>query len=216
MGNGDVFISARSIGELNVQLVMEALGGGGSRSSAAVQLHDVSVAQAVQMERAAIDDNLENEAKEYLAMKVILNADVKGQGKKGELKEVSDGYARNYLLPRKLATEATADNLNAFRLKEKAKAAQIAREKAEAEENAKKLGAIQVKIAAKAGSNGKLFGSVTSKEISDALHEQFDLSIEKQKIVQAEPIKSFGAYEVKCKLGYEVTGTIHVLVIEEK
>ena len=142
-------------------------------------------------------------------MKVILNADVKGQGKKGELKEVSDGYARNYLLPRKLATEATADNLNAFRLKEKAKAAQIAREKAEAEENAKKLGAIQVKIAAKAGSNGKLFGSVTSKEISDALHEQFA-------IVQAEPIKSFGAYEVKCKLGYEVTGTIHVLVIEDK
>ena len=146
-------------------------------------------------------------------MKVILNVDVKGQGKKGELKEVSDGYDRNYLLPRKLATEATADNLNAFRLKEKAKAAQIARE---AEENAKKLGAIQVKIAAKAGSNGKLFGSVTSKEISDALHEQFDLTIEKQKIVQAEPIKSFGAYEVKCKLGYEVTGTIHVLVIEEK
>ena len=143
-------------------------------------------------------------------MKVILNADVKGQGKKGELKEVSDGYARNYLLPRKLATEATADNLNAFRLKEKA------REKAEAEENAKKLGAIQVKIAAKAGSNGKLFGSVTSKEISDALHEQFALTIEKQKIVQAEPIKSFGAYEVKCKLGYEVTGTIHVLVIEDK
>ena len=77
-------------------------------------------------------------------MKVILNVDVKGQGKKGELKEVSDGYARNYLLPRKLATEATADNLNAFRLKEKAKATQIAREKAEAEENAKKLGAIQV------------------------------------------------------------------------
>ena len=147
-------------------------------------------------------------------MKVILNADVKGQGKKGELKEVSDGYARNYLLPRKLATEATADNLNAFRLKEKAKAAQIAREKAE--ENARKLGAIQVKIAAKAGSNGKLFGSVTSKEISDALHEQFALTIEKQKIVQAEPIKSFGAYEVKCKLGYEVTGTIHVLVIEDK
>lgn len=128
---------------------------------------------------------------------------------------MSDGYARNYLLPRKLATEATADNLNAFRLKEKAKAAQIAREKAEAEENAKKLYAIQVKIAAKAGSNGKLFGSVTSKEISDALHEQFDLTIEKQKIVQAEPIKSFGAYEVKCKLGYEVTDAIHVLVIEE-
>ena len=108
------------------------------------------------------------------------------------------------------------DGVNTAGVLEPAKAAQIAREKAEAEENAKKLGAIQVKIAAKAGSNGKLFGSVTSKEISDALHEQFDLTIEKQKIVQAEPIKSFGAYEVKCKLGYEVTGTIHVLVIEEK
>ena len=130
-----------------------------------------------------------------------------------QIASVSTPDARSLLIQ---PTEATADNLNAFRLKEKAKAAQIAREKAEAEENAKKLGAIQVKIAAKAGSNGKLFGSVTSKEISDALHEQFDLTIEKQKIVQAEPIKSFGAYEVKCKLGYEVTGTIHVLVIEEK
>ena len=147
-------------------------------------------------------------------MKVILNADVKGQGKKGELKEVSDGYARNYLLPRKLATEATADNLNAFRLKEKAKAAQIAREKAEAEENAKKLGAIQVKIAAKAGSNGKLFGSVTSQEISDALKAQHGIEIEKNKIVQPEPIKTFGSFRVKAKLGYEISGTINVLVIE--
>ena len=147
-------------------------------------------------------------------MKVILNADVKGQGKKGELKEVSDGYARNYLLPRKLATEATADNLNAFRLKEKAKAAQIAREKAEAEENAKKLGAIQVKIAAKAGSNGKLFGSVTSQEISDALKAQHGIEIEKNKIVQPEPIKTFGSFQVKAKLGYEISGTINVLVIE--
>ena len=149
-------------------------------------------------------------------MKVILNVDVKGQGKKGELKEVSDGYARNYLLPRKLATEATADNLNAFRLKEKAKAAQIAREKAEAEENAKKLGAIQVKIAAKAGSNGKLFGSVTSKEISDALAEQFEIAIEKKDIVQSDPIKNFGSYAVKCRLGFEVTGTINVMVTEQK
>ena len=147
-------------------------------------------------------------------MKVILNVDVKGQGKKGELKEVSDGYARNYLLPRKLATEATADNLNAFRLKEKAKAAQIAREKAEAEENAKKLGAIQVKIAAKAGSNGKLFGSVTSQEISDALKAQHGIEIEKNKIVQPEPIKTFGSFQVKAKLGYEISGTINVLVIE--
>ena len=147
-------------------------------------------------------------------MKVIFNADVKGQGKKGELKEVSDGYARNYLLPRKLANEATADNLNAFKLKEKAKAAQIAREKAEAEENAKRLGEVTVTVRAKAGGAGKLFGAITSQEISDALKEQHVIEIEKNKIVQAEPIKTFGSFEVKAKLGYEISGTIHVLVIE--
>lgn len=147
-------------------------------------------------------------------MKVIFNVDVKGQGKKGELKEVSDGYARNYLLPRKLAAEATADNINALKLKEKAKAAQMAREKAEAEENAKKLGEITVTVRAKAGGAGKLFGAITSQEISDALREQHGIEIEKNKIVQAEPIKTFGAFQVKAKLGYEISGTINVLVIE--
>ena len=116
-------------------------------------------------------------------MKVIFNADVKGQGKKGEMKEVSTGYARNYLLPRGLASEATADNLNAFKLKEKAKAAQIAKEKAQAQEYSAKLSGIQVTIRAKAGANGKLFGAVTSQEISDALKAQFDMDIEKNKIV---------------------------------
>lgn len=147
-------------------------------------------------------------------MKVIFNVDVRGQGKKGELKEVSTGYARNYLLPRNLATEATPDNLNAFKLKEKAKAAQIAKEKAQAGEYAKKLGAVQVTVRAKAGANGKLFGAVTSQEISDALKEQFGMDIEKNKIVQAEPIKSYGSYTVKAKLGYEISGSINVLVVE--
>ena len=147
-------------------------------------------------------------------MKVIFNVDVRGQGKKGELKEVSTGYARNYLLPRNLATEATPDNLNAFKLKEKAKAAQIAKEKAQAEEYARKLGAVQVTVRAKAGANGKLFGAVTSQEISDALKEQFGMDIEKNKIVQTEPIKSYGSYTVKAKLGYEISGSINVLVVE--
>ena len=147
-------------------------------------------------------------------MKVVFLTDVRGQGKKDELKEVSDGYARNYLLPRKLATEATADNINALKLKEKAKTAQIAREKAQAEENAKKLSGVQVIIRAKAGSGGKLFGAVTSQEISKALKEQFDIDIEKNKIVQADPIKTFGAFTVKAKLGYEVSGTINLLVVE--
>ena len=147
-------------------------------------------------------------------MKVIFLEDVKGKGKKGELKDVSDGYARNFLLPKKLAKEATADNLNTFKMQEKAKAAQIAREKAEAHENAKKLESVVVKIPAKAGSNGKLFGAVTNKEISDALAKQHGMNIEKNKIVLSEPIKSYGAFDVKCKFGYEISGVIHVLVCE--
>jgi len=147
-------------------------------------------------------------------MKVIFNVDVKGQGKKGELKEVSEGYARNYLLPRKLAAEATADNINTLKLKEKARQAQLAREKAAALENAKKLESLQVVIKAKAGGAGKLFGAVTSAEISKALKDQFDIDIEKNKIVQAEPIKTFGAFSVKAKFGFEISGTINVLVVE--
>ena len=149
-------------------------------------------------------------------MKVILNQDVKGQGKKGQLVEVSDGYARNYLLPRKLASEATADALNALKLKEKAKAAQMAKEKALAEENAKRLSGVVVQISARAGQGGRLFGAVTSQEIADALREQHGIELEKNKIVQAEPIKQFGSFEVKAKLGYEVSGTINVLVTEKK
>lgn len=147
-------------------------------------------------------------------MKVIFNVDVKGQGKKGEMKDVSDGYARNYLLPRKLAEEATADNINAMKLRDKAKAAQIAKEKAQAEEYAKQLSAVQVIVKAKAGGAGKLFGAVTSQEISRALKEQFNMDIEKNKIVQAEPIKTFGSFSVKVKLGYEVSGTVNLLVVE--
>ena len=139
-------------------------------------------------------------------MKVIFNVDVRGQGKKGEMKEVSDGYARNYLLPRKLASEATADALNAIKLKEKALA----------EENAKRLSGVVVRIQAKAGQGGRLFGAVTSQEISDALRAQHGIEIEKNKIVQAEPIKQFGTYEVKAKLGYEVSGTINLIVTEQK
>ena len=148
-------------------------------------------------------------------MKVIFNTDVKGQGKKGELKEVSDGYARNYLLPRKLVSEATADNINALKLKERAKARQIELDKAQARENAQKLEGVQVIIRAKAGEKGRLFGAVTSAEISKALKEQYGIDVEKNKIVQGEPIKTFGAYTVKAKLGFEVNGNVNLLVVEE-
>ena len=149
-------------------------------------------------------------------MKVIFNQDVRGQGKRGELKEVSDGYARNYLLPRKLASEATPDLLNAFKLKEKAKKAQMERERAAAEETAKRLEGVSVTISARAGQGGRLFGAITSQEISDALREQHGIDIEKNKIVQAEPIKQFGSFVVKARLGSEISGVINVLVTEKK
>jgi len=148
-------------------------------------------------------------------MKVILQADVKGHGKKGELVEVSDGYARNFLLPRKLAVAATQENVEVMKQKEKARLRKLEADKAAAKEIASKLEGVQVRIPAKAGgSGGKLFGSVTSKEISEALAEQHSIIIEKNKIVQDEPIKTFGPYEVKCKLGFEISGIIHVLVVE--
>ena len=147
-------------------------------------------------------------------MKVILLQDVKGKGKKGQMIEVSDGYARNFMLPRKVAIEATADAVNTMRMNDKATAERIAREKAEALENAKKLESIVVKVSAKAGANGRLFGAVTNKEISEALEKQHSMVIEKNKIVLPEPIKNDGSYEVKCKFGYESNGTIHLQVVE--
>jgi len=147
-------------------------------------------------------------------MKVILQKDVKGQGKKGQLIDVSDGYARNFLLPRKLAVEANADNVNTMKLQEKARLAKEAAEKAEAEAIAGKLKELTVKITAKAGSGGRLFGSVTSKEVAEALKKQHAIEINKSKIVQDEPIKSFGTFNLKAKLGYEVVGTIKVMVEE--
>lgn len=149
-------------------------------------------------------------------MKVILQQDVKGQGKKGQLVEVSDGYGRNFLLPRKLAVEATAENVNTMKMQDKAKQARLAEEKAAAQALAEQLKGVQVKIKARAGQGGKLFGSITSKEISEELKKQFGMEVNKSKIVLADPIKSFGAFEIKCKLGSEVSGAINVLVIEEK
>ena len=147
-------------------------------------------------------------------MKVILQQDVKGQGKKGQLVEVSEGYARNFLLPRKLAIEATTDAINTLNLKEKARKAEEARQKAEAEAIAGKLKDCPVKLTAKAGNGGKLFGAVTTKEISDGLKKQYNIDIPKQKLVLDEPIKSFGTYQVKAKLGFEINGTVSVTVSE--
>ena len=149
-------------------------------------------------------------------MKVILLQDVRAQGKKGEMINVSDGYARNYLLPRKLAMEATTDALNAKKNADAATARRIEKERAAAEAAKKMLEGSPVKIYAKAGSGGRLFGSVTTKEISEALKQQHDIDIPKNQLVLDEPIKSFGTFEVRAKLYTEVSGTVFVQVFEEK
>ena len=147
-------------------------------------------------------------------MKVILQQDVKGQGKKGQLVEVSDGYARNFLLAKKLAVMATPENINTMKQQEKAKKAQEAAEKAEAQATAGKLESITVKVAAKAGEGGRLFGAVTAKEVAEALSAQHGIAINKAKLVMEEPIKACGGYKLKAKLGYEVVGTVNVMVVE--
>ena len=149
-------------------------------------------------------------------MKVILKADVKGKGKKGQMIEVAEGYARNFLMPKGLAVPATADAVNTMRLQEKAKAKADAEAKAAATEIADKLKGIQVKVPSKGGEGGKLFGAVTGREIAAALKEQHGVDIDSKKLVLDEPIKSFGSYEVKAKLGFEISGTVYVIVTEEK
>ena len=147
-------------------------------------------------------------------MKVILLQDVKGKGKKGQMLEMSDGYARNYLLPKKLAMEATPDAINTMRMNDKAAAEKAAKERAEALEISRQLREMTVVVKAKGGGAGKLFGAITSQEIADALKEKSGIAIDKRKIVMADPIKNVGTYTVQCKLGYEITAPLTVKIEE--
>ena len=149
-------------------------------------------------------------------MKVILTLDVKGSGKKGELINAADGYARNFLLPKGLAVEANNQAMDELKAKEASKQHKIQVEREAAMEASKKLEGKTVQIKAKAGAGGKLFGAVTNKEISEGLKAQYGVDIPKQKIVLDEPIKAYGSYQVKAKLGFEVSGTVYVTVCEEK
>ncbi len=147
-------------------------------------------------------------------MKVILLQDVKGKGKKGQMLEVSDGYARNYMLPRKLAVEATADSINTMRMTDKANQEKRQREREEAFATSNKLKAITVVVKAKGGGAGRLFGSITTQEIADALQKNHGITLDKRKIVLNETIKTVGTYTVKCKLGYEINADLKVKIEE--
>ena len=145
-------------------------------------------------------------------MKVVLLQDVKGKGKKDEIVNVSDGYARNFLFPRKLAAEADAKILNDIKNKEAAKARRIELEKQAARETAEKLQSVLVKITIQSGADGKLYGSVGTKDIAEALASQHGVEIDKRKIVLDSPIKAYGTYTVDVKLYPEIAGKLNVLV----
>ena len=147
-------------------------------------------------------------------MKVILLQDVKGKGKKGQMLEVSDGYARNFMLPKKMAIEATPDAINTMRMNDKATQERIAREKAEALAVSKQLREMTVVVTAKGGGNGRLFGSITNAEIAEALEKKTGIKLDKRKIVISDPIKNVGTYTVTCKLGYEITAPLTVKIEE--
>ena len=147
-------------------------------------------------------------------MKVILLQDVRGQGKKGQMINVSDGYARNFLFPRKLAQEATADNINTMRMNDKAKQEKEQRAREEAASLSEKLRELTLHVYAKGGGAGRLFGSVTSQEISDALKEK-GVELDRRRILIEESIKTVGLYTVKCKLGFEINVPLKVEVREK-
>lgn len=147
-------------------------------------------------------------------MKVIFLKDVKGQGKAGEVKEVADGYARNHLIPNQLAVEATKSNLKALEAKKRSEAKKAEQLKQEAEQLKEKLEKIEVKITAKAGEGGRLFGAITNKQIADVLKKQ-NIQIDRRKIELDEPIRSLGYTKVPVKIHPEVTATLTVHVVEE-
>ena len=148
-------------------------------------------------------------------MKVILLADVKGQGKKNQVIDVSDGYAKNFLIPRKLAKMADSQSLNDVRLKAEAKRFHIETERKEAQALAEQLKTFEVKVTASSGADGRLYGSITSKDIVEKLQADHGIAIDKRKLVMNDPIKTYGKYEIEVKLYPEVVGKIYVLVCEK-
>ena len=147
-------------------------------------------------------------------MKVLLLADVKGQGKKDQIVEVSDGYARNFLFPKKLAVVADAKVMSETKSKEEAKQFKLKEEKSAAKALADKLGTLTVKITASSGGDGRLYGSITSKDIAAKLKEQYNIEVDKRKLVLSENIKSYGTYDVEVKVYPEISAKLKVTVAE--
>ena len=209
--NKEVYISARAIDEINVQLMMEKMGGGGHINIAGAQVKE-SIENVKEMLKGIIDEMYQEE--DRFKMKVILLEDVKSLGKKGEIVNVSDGYARNLILPKKLGVEATPKNLNDLKL-QKANEEKVAQENLEAARAfAKDLEDKEIILTLKVGEGGRTFGSVSTKEISEAAKDQLGLDIDKKKLQLPSPIKNLGVTQVPVKLHPKVTGSLKVWIKE--
>ena len=208
--NGKIYISARSIDEINVQIIMERLGGGGHINTAGAQFPYSDMERAIETLKKTIDIMIEEGDK----MKVILLEDVKSLGKKGEVVNVSDGYARNFIFKKNLGLEANGKNLNDLKL-QKQNEEKVAQEHLEAaQELAKKLEAAKVELKIKTGEGGRTFGSVSSKEIAIAVKEQLGYDLDKKKIQIKEAIRTPGMHLVPVKLHQKVTAELKVHVGE--
>ena len=147
-------------------------------------------------------------------MKVLLLADVKALGKKGDVVNTSDGYARNFLFPKKLAVEAGAQVMSEIKSRDEAAARKVALETESAKRTAKKLESITVKLRAQSGADGKLYGAITTREVAEQLKAQFDIDVDRRKISLPEPIKAYGSYSLDVKLYTDVSGKINIVVTD--
>ena len=210
--DGKIGISARSLGELNVQLVMEELGGGGHLTNAACQLDVEYSGRSRRNSKSRI--RIQNGKGKFI-MKVIFLKDVKGKGKKGEVKEVSVGYAQNFLLKNNLAVEATAGNISKLEGQKNRVAKDAAEELAEAKVLKEQIDKITVEMKAKSGEGGRLFGSITTKQIAEALNKTEGIKVDRRKMELPDAIRALGFTNVPIKIHPEVTATLKVHVIEE-
>ena len=202
----------RSLGELNVQLIMEELGGGGHLTNAACQLDVESVARSRRNVKIRI--RYKNGKGKFI-MRVIFLKDVKGKGEKGEVKEVSVGYAQNFLFKNKMAIEATPANLSKLEGQQKRVEKNAAEELEEAKELKEQLEKVTVEMKAKSGEGGRLFGSITTKQIADELYKKEDIKVDRRKMELPDAIRALGYTNIPIKIHQDVTATLKVHVTEE-
>ncbi len=211
IGNDTIAISARSVDKFNVQMIMEQFGGGGHLNNAAAQVENGDVVDIAKK----IETILETTFKEALTMKIILVKDVRGKGKKNDIIEVASGYG-NYLLSSKQAIDASPANLRALE-EEKAKQERLSElELEEAQKMKEEIENSPIKIYVKIGESGKLFGAVSSKQIADEYKREYNIDLDKRKIVLDNNIHSLGVFKVPVKLHKDVTANISLQVLEEE